>query len=192
MIFTSMDWTSWDERLLLYLNNLGNEKWDAFWLYITDQHAWWWFYLLLLAWIFYQWGIRRGLMVAVALILLLSLNDQLINTVKALTQRVRPCNVETLKAQLRILKCSSQYSFFSGHAANSFLVASYLWFSSEKGHRWLWILFVWAALTAYSRVYAGVHFPSDVLAGITEGFVLGMLTGSFVRKITKKMKDKTS
>ncbi len=182
MIIVNFDLSGLDTKILLFLNRLGNEKWDALWLFITNQHAWWWFYLLLFAFLIYQWGWKRGLMASVILILALILNDQMINFIKNITQRPRPCNVESLQHQLRILKCSPQYSFFSGHAANSFLVATFLWFSAKRKDKILGFVFLWALLTAYSRIYIGMHYPSDVITGIIEGILSGLLTGQFIKK----------
>ncbi|NPA43699.1 MAG: phosphatase PAP2 family protein [Chlorobi bacterium] len=171
-----------DERLLIYLNRLGSERWDAFWMTVTDQHFWWWFYLLTGAYVIWRLGWRRGLTALTIFVILLTFNDQFINWLKHVTARPRPCQVEALQQTLRILKCPAQYSFFSGHAANSFLLASYL-AAVLRRPRWaVAIWFGWAALLAYSRIYVGVHYPSDVLAGTIEGIVLGFFTGYLVRE----------
>jgi membrane protein YqaA with SNARE-associated domain/membrane-associated phospholipid phosphatase len=64
-------------------------------------------------------------------------------------------------------------SFPSGHTTLAFTLATSLLFYSKK----LGILFlIWAILVAYSRVYVGVHYPFDVLAGIVIGILCGYLT----------------
>jgi len=123
-------------------------------------------------------------MVLTLLVILITLNDQLVNFIKHTTARPRPCNREHLQAVLRILKCTPQYSFFSGHAANSFLFASAYWqlLKDKLPRSILLALFVWAGLLAYSRIYVGVHYPGDILAGMLEGFIIGTLAGKFIRK----------
>jgi undecaprenyl-diphosphatase len=62
------------------------------------------------------------------------------------------------------------YAFPSGHAATSFAGATVL---SRAAPRLAPVFFLLAAAVAWSRVYVGVHYPSDVLAGA----VLGVLVG---------------
>ena len=64
---------------------------------------------------------------------------------------------------------SNAYSFPSGHTATSFACATVL---AVFAPRWRVAFFVLAALIALSRVYNGLHYPTDVLAGA----VLGVLT----------------
>ncbi len=177
-----------DEKILLYLNHLGSTRWDGFWLYMSNQHAWWWFYLLLILLIFYKNKPKNALILTVAVLIALSLNDQMINGIKALTHRLRPCNVPHLKTQLRVLKCSPQFSFFSAHAANSFLVISALFFRLRDHYPatiWL-LLFLWAFLTAYSRLYIGIHYPSDVLTGVAEGIISGYLVARLTGRLERR------
>ncbi len=173
-----------DKKLLVYLNNLGSEKWDAFWLTVTDQHFWWWFYILVILFMLRHFGWKKGLLLVISLMIIIAINDQLINLIKQFSERLRPCNVEELKTRLRILKCSPQFSFFSGHAANSFLLATYVFTLVTRKARLYagLILFTWAALLAYSRIYVGVHYPSDVLIGMIEGVSVGYFIGQGIKR----------
>ncbi len=173
-----------DENLLIYLNSLGNETWDSFWLTVTDQFFWWWFYLMISAIIIFKLGWRRGLIAIILIILGLVINDQFINFIKELTGRSRPCNVAHLQEKLRILKCTPQKSFFSGHAGLSFSFASYFYFLlRNKIPRWFLLsVFIWAFLLAYSRIYIGIHYPSDVVIGMLEGSILGFLLAFLFKK----------
>jgi undecaprenyl-diphosphatase len=62
------------------------------------------------------------------------------------------------------------FSFPSNHAVNMFCAAIFFGFYFPKFRP---VLLIFAALVAYSRVYCGVHFPSDVLAGALLGAILG-------------------
>src|SRR5262249_52628606 len=64
------------------------------------------------------------------------------------------------------------HSFPSGHAASSFACATVIGAAVPRLRPWLYVL---AALVAWSRVYVGVHFPLDVLAGALLGAGLGPL-----------------
>ncbi len=179
-----------DIKLLLLLNGSWGTFWDGFWLYVTDQHAWWWFYLILLFLIFKYRPFKEALVFTVILVFVLALNDQLLNWIKDVTGRVRPCHLESLRASLHVLKCSPQGSFFSAHAAHSFLVVtSIVRFLKKKLPLWIQAgLFLWALMTAYSRIYVGVHYPGDVAVGISEGILLGWITVKISDKFLQKKK----
>ena len=67
-----------------------------------------------------------------------------------------------------------RYGFISSHAANTFAVAIFL--SLIIKNRMLgFVLFIWAVLNAYSRIYLGVHYPGDILFGTLVGIVVGFL-----------------
>ena len=70
-----------------------------------------------------------------------------------------------------LLEAPSTYSFPSGHATVSFACATVLALAVP---RLRWPLFTLAALIAFSRVYVGVHYPGDVLAGAVLGVLLAI------------------
>ena len=119
------------------------------------------------------WGGRQGRMAAVVLVLAVALSDQLsCSLIKPLVGRLRPCNA-LLAEQCRLLVGRSlAISFPSAHAANSFSMATV---PSWRSNRFAPLLFLFAAVVAYSRVYVGVHYPFDTIAGA----ILGRLIGRF-------------
>ncbi|NTV99160.1 MAG: phosphatase PAP2 family protein [Chlorobiaceae bacterium] len=96
---------------------------------------------------------------------------------KPLVQRVRPCfaldHVRLLVVQVR------SYSFASSHAANSAAAATMTWIFFHRGpvieRLFAWLMALYAILIAYSRVYAGVHYPGDILAGMVIGISSALL-----------------
>ena len=104
---------------------------------------------------------------------------------KPLVARIRPCDVNT-SIQLLIAR-PTDYSFPSGHSAASFTAVSALFCRKNK----LWIpgLFL-AVLIAFSRLYLYVHWPTDVLAGIALGILLGWLGMLITDRIFKKYDSK--
>jgi undecaprenyl-diphosphatase len=114
------------------------------------------------------WGGRRMWVVLAAGVLALALADQGTNLIKAGVHRTRPCHVI---AEVHLLTgCTRSFSFPSNHASNMFALATVGWLGFR---RWRWALLVLAAGVAYSRVYLGVHYPGDVLAGALWGAAVG-------------------
>ncbi|MET1259996.1 phosphatase PAP2 family protein [Flagellimonas sp. DF-77] len=165
-----------DERLFLYLNGLGTPDWDAFWMFLTTSKNSIPLYLVLVILCYRQFGIKGLLMITVATALMVTCTDQLSNFFKYGLRRLRPCHDPDIASQMRLVKsyCGGQYAYFSAHAANAFVVASFFSRLFLNRLRWLWpILLLWAILVAYSRIYIGVHFPLDVLTGGLVGTFFG-------------------
>lgn len=106
--------------------------------------------------------------------LLVTFTDQLVNLIKEITQRIRPNNDETIENLIRVLKNSSDFSFVSGHAANSFAVSIFVILSLKNYIKLIYFLLIWPLLFAYSRIYLGVHYPLDVLSGALLGILIGI------------------
>lgn len=97
--------------------------------------------------------------------------------IKYTFNRVRPCRDPYMAVHIRFLAkyCGSNPSFTSSHALNHFAFATYAFCSFKHISKWFNLLFVWAGIIAYSQVYVGVHYPSDVVVGALLGIVLGWL-----------------
>lgn len=95
--------------------------------------------------------------------------------VKPLVARPRPTMEPSLKYTIDIVNGirGTGYSFFSAHAANTFGIAILL--SLIVRSRLLAIfLILWSLINGYTRLYLGVHYPSDVLVGLLFGAVVGV------------------
>jgi undecaprenyl-diphosphatase len=164
-----------DTRLFIYLNGLGSETYDGFWLIITKQVNWIPFFLLLFYFIYKKIGIKQTGYLLLFVAFLLLATDQITNLFKYTIQRARPCNNPEINTFIRIVQVRTSFSFFSGHAANTMAVATFLYFIFKKQFKFLGLLFLWPLIFAYSRIYLGLHYPLDILSGYLCGLITGYL-----------------
>ena len=113
--------------------------------------------------------------VLVFIIVLITISDQFTNLVKETFQRLRPCSDPNINSLIRVVKPSETFSFFSGHASNSMAVSSFLYFILKDKFKYFGLLFLWPLIFAYSRIYLGLHYPTDIICGYIHGFILGFL-----------------
>ena len=164
-----------DKKSLIYLNGLGSENFDGLWLIITKQIYWTPIFLLVFYLLFKKIGWKNLLIVAVFIAFLVFLCDQSANFSKNLIQRLRPCNDPQINGIIRVVKTSSSFSFFSGHATNSMATAVFVFCIFRKYYKYAFLLFLFPLIFAYSRIYLGLHFPVDVLTGYIFGAIFGFL-----------------
>ncbi|MFC4817851.1 phosphatase PAP2 family protein [Flavobacterium sp. GCM10023249] len=162
-----------DKELLVFLNGLGSEPFDGFWLIITKQLHWSPIFLLVFYFLQKKIGWKNFGIVILVLTLLIVFTDQVTNLVKNSVQRLRPCNDLEINSIIRIVKSSSTYSYFSGHAANSMASTVFMFALMRKHYRYAFLLFLFPLIFAYSRIYLGLHFPGDILSGYLFGIFSG-------------------
>lgn len=154
----------------LFNQTLINPIFDATMPFLTKEKHLIPVYAIILFILMWKGG-RRGQIVALILVVTVLISDQLSSTViKTLVGRLRPCQ-ELIDVRL-LVNCGSGKSFPSSHAVNNFAAAVVL---IGFFRRYWYIFLAIASLIAYTRVYCGVHYPSDVLAGAVIGSIIGLL-----------------
>lgn len=167
-----------DKEFFLYLNGFGGKSWDNLFLFMSHKFSALPLYIFLLILTYRKFGLKGTLLVLVTVALMITVTDQLSNFFKYGVGRLRPCHDPEITPVMRLVKsyCGGKFGFFSAHAANSFAVAVFFGSLLKSSIRRIGIFLVlWAAIVAYSRVYLGVHFPSDIIAGSVLGSLFGWL-----------------
>ena len=175
----------WDTQTLIYFNKLGSSSYDAFWVFCTQIKNWTPLYALFFFLFLIAFPLKKAIKGISFTLLALGLSIGLTELVKLVFKRVRPNNLDKLTDQLRILQTPEDYSFFSGHAAVSMAVSLFVIYALGRRFKWIIVCLLWPVLFCFSRLYVGVHYPSDILTGIVIGSVLGYMT-IYVHKRTEK------
>lgn len=184
-----------DQQLFLWLNGLHHPWLDEIMWAFSQQ----WFgipFYLLFCWLLYKSqgskGVAGGL---VATLLAVALANTITSEVlKEWVARYRPTHHMEIKHLVHTVNNyrGGLYSFCSSHAANMFAIATVVWLISRHHFpKLIYGLLIWASLISYSRIYLGVHYPSDLVAGGAIGAISGLAMYMMVKRYTKLFGNKT-
>jgi undecaprenyl-diphosphatase len=163
-----------DTELLIFLNNLGSEQWDGFWLALTNPFHWSPLFVFIIFLIYKKFGWKNGSLMILFLIGLVAFSDQFTNFIKHSFERSRPCRTVGVIEQLRSFTYKpGGYSFYSGHASLSMTFTIFIILLFKKHYKYIVFLIIFPLLFGYSRIYLGVHYPLDVFTGYMAGILWG-------------------
>jgi len=188
-------WYDIDRHVLLSINGAHHYLFDYLMILVSTRWFWIWLYALIIGMAFRQLGGRVIFFILFAIVTVAIADLSSVHLFKEIFQRLRPCHTPELIPFLRTPSgCGGTYGFLSSHAANTSALATFVAMSgifcyNLPVHRTFLLnalLILFPIINAYSRIYLGKHFPSDVLAGLLWGAFLGTVMAVVWRRTIEK------
>lgn len=169
----------WDTIVTIWLNVGHSDYWDNFMEMVSGRFVWIPFYLSIVWMMLRNYSPKFTAICLAMVILLLVIDDQTCSSlIRNAIGRLRPSNLDNpTSAFIQIVDGyrGGRFGFPSAHATNSWGTAFFLIYVFRR--RWLSLTFgLWSALLCYSRIYLGVHYFGDIMAGT----LLGLVNASIV------------
>lgn len=167
-----------DARLLLIVNGAHSPFFDSVMWCICGRWIWVPFYAVLAYLLFRRMSWKRASICLVTIGLIILAADQTCATlIRPEIGRLRPANLNNpLSSFVHVVNGyrGGRYGFPSCHAANTFALAVFM--SLVIRHKWFTVMmFSWAFIVSYSRMYLGVHYFGDLFCGATIGSLFAVL-----------------
>lgn len=172
-----------DGNILLFIQEHIRQDWmESFWVFITSLGDTGWFWLAVSALMLIP---KKTRIIGITAILAVAIGALFTNaTLKTLVARTRP--YEVVEGLRLLIEKPHDYSFPSGHTCASFAAALVYYRMLPK--KWGIAAVVLASLIAFSRLYLGVHYPSDVIAGMAIGALAAWSAVRVMEYVSRKSK----
>lgn len=178
-----------DRDLLTTINFDGPTGYDFFWAMYTDKWTWIPFVLVIVYCMLRPGNWKHRLLIIGCTTLLFLLSDFVVSSfIKNVVCRPRPSHDPAVMDLLSYVNGyrGGAYGFPSNHASNGFAAATFL--ALLLRNRWVTLsAFLWAIGSCYSRMYMGVHYPTDILCGAMLGIVFAIIIFFLYKKAAKRL-----
>lgn len=178
-----------DQQATLAINGSQSIFWDNVMLTVTNTFAWTLLIACLIYILFKNNTFRSFIAILLTIAIMIAVMDRLCSgLVKPLVARWRPTqdpNIMYLVDTVNNYR-GGRFGFFSGHASNTFCVATFLALLFRYTPMSI-ALYFWAITTTYTRLYLGVHYLGDVLVGAVAGASIGTITYIIYYLIQRKV-----
>ncbi|MCR5316014.1 MAG: phosphatase PAP2 family protein [Bacteroidaceae bacterium] len=164
-----------DQSITLALNGSDSLFWDNLMMCVTNTFSWSLIIIMLLVIFFRNNYVRDAFIILLTIGLMIFVADRLCSgLVKPMVARWRPTQDPEIMYLIDIVDGyrGGRFGFFSGHACNTFCMATFL--SLLFRYKAVtFTLYFWSATTTFTRLYLGVHYFGDVTVGLIVGCLIG-------------------
>lgn len=172
-----------DRMILLAVNSLHTPALDSLMWEISRKWTWVPLYILLSAFVFRKYNIAGGIVCLLIIAAMITATDQTCaGIIRPVVCRLRPSSPDNpLSSLLHLVNDyrGGRFGFPSCHAADTFTLALFLSLLF-KNRLFTIAILSWSLLVSYSRIYFGVHYPSDILGGLLIGALFAILSHSIM------------
>ncbi|MEO5603934.1 MAG: phosphatase PAP2 family protein [Cyclobacteriaceae bacterium] len=182
-----------DQKIFLEMNSYHNPWLDQIMMFLSSTTGWIPLYLILFYLLLKNYR-KQTWLVLLAITLTVFFADQITSSVmKPFFARLRPSHEPSLQGLVYLVNDyrGGSYGFASSHAANTFGIATLMWLLLKNYRPWTALLFLWAGFVGYTRIYLGVHYPGDIVAGQCVGLMCALATYSGFTRAKNYLDDRT-